>query len=72
MDNCAIYLLDSSKELVRLGDCGEIYVAGYNLCSGYLKNREMDRFLPNFLENKPGKIAFLISIVYRPALTKCF
>ncbi|XP_045028498.1 tyrocidine synthase 3 [Daphnia magna] len=54
MDNCAIYLLDASKELVDNGEIGELYVAGSHLCSGYVRNREMERFLKNHVDNTPG------------------
>ena len=48
MDNCAVYLLDpEGMHVVDIGDIGEIYVAGSHLCSGYVNNREMDRFVPN-------------------------
>lgn len=54
MDGCAIYLLNSSKELVNNSEIGEIYVAGSHLCSGYVRNREMERFLKNHVDNTPG------------------
>ncbi|KAI9561851.1 hypothetical protein GHT06_012813 [Daphnia sinensis] len=54
MDNCAIYLLNASKELADNGEIGELYVAGRHLCSGYVRNREMERFLKNHVDNTPG------------------
>ena len=54
MFNCALYLLDSDKNLVEKGDIGELYVAGSHLCSGYLNNREMDRFVENHIDDTPG------------------
>ncbi|XP_057376385.1 beta-alanyl-bioamine nonribosomal peptide synthetase ebony-like isoform X2 [Daphnia carinata] len=54
MDNCAIYLLDASKELVDDGEIGELYVAGSHLCSGYVRNREMERFVKNQVDSTPG------------------
>lgn len=55
LDNCAVYLLDASKDLIKDGQIGEIYVAGSHLCSGYVRNREMERFLKNHIDNTPGK-----------------
>lgn len=54
MDNCAIYLLDSDKKMVKDGEIGEIYVAGKHLCSGYVNNREMERFVLNHVDNDSG------------------
>lgn len=54
MDDVAIYLLDEKKELVGPGEIGEIYVAGAHMCSGYIRNREMDRFTKNHIEDTPG------------------
>jgi len=58
MFNCALYLLDSDKKLVEKGDIGELYVAGSHLCSGYLNNREMDRFVDNHIDNTPGNLYY--------------
>ena len=54
LDNCAVYLLDSAMELVDVGEIGEIYVAGSHICSGYVRNREMERFVTNHVESTPG------------------
>lgn len=54
LDNCAVYLLDSSKQLVEAGEIGEIYVAGSHVCSGYVRHREMERFVTNTVEDTPG------------------
>lgn len=54
VDNCVIYLLDPTKEPVESGEVGEIYVAGAHLCSGYVNNREAERFIPNHIENASG------------------
>ena len=58
LDNCAVYLLDASKVLIKDGEIGEIYVAGSHLCSGYVRNREMERFLKNHIDNTPGERLF--------------
>lgn len=60
MDNCAVYLLDSAKELVEVGEIGELYVAGSHICSGYVRNREMERFVTNHIDDTPGRIIGLI------------
>lgn len=41
--------------MVEIGDIGEVYVAGSHLCSGYVNNREMDRFILNLIDkDEPG------------------
>lgn len=53
LDNCSIYLLDSNtQQLVAEGDVGEIYVAGSHLCSGYVNQREMQRFVVNPIDKQ--------------------
>lgn len=54
LDNCAVYLLDSSKNLVDLGEIGELYVAGSHICSGYVRGREMERFVKNHIDDAQG------------------
>ena len=55
MDNCAVYLLNGAKELVPLGDIGEMYVVGAHVASGYVNNREKDRFTANNIQpNRKG------------------
>lgn len=54
LDNCAVYLLDSDKKLVEIGEIGEVYVAGSHICSGYVRNREMERFVNNHIDNTTG------------------
>lgn len=46
-----------------MGDIGEIYVAGRHLCAGYVNNREMERFVPNHIDDAPGT-ACPLSVVY--------
>ena len=40
--------------MVEIGEIGEIYVAGAHLCSGYVNNREADRFVANHIDSSPG------------------
>ena len=56
VDNCAVYLLNASKEVVPLGEIGEIYVVGAHVASGYVNNREKDRFIANHIENRKGRL----------------
>lgn len=49
-----MYLLDSEKKLVEIGEIGEVYVAGSHICSGYVRNREMERFVNNHIDNTTG------------------
>lgn len=43
--NTVIYILDSQKMPVQVGQIGEIYVGGDNLAIGYVNGREEDRFI---------------------------
>lgn len=49
-----MYLLNSDKKLVEIGEIGEVYVAGSHICSGYVRNREMERFVNNHIDNTTG------------------
>lgn len=53
--NTVIYLLDSDYRPVRNGEIGEIYVAGANLASGYVNNRDPDKFIDNPLAIEQSK-----------------
>ena len=59
LDNCAVYLLNGTKEVVALGDIGEMHVVGAHVASGYVNNREKDRFNVNHIE--PDRKGLLIS-----------
>lgn len=47
ISNTVVYLLDADYRPVRNGEIGEIFVAGSNLASGYVNNRDPDKFLEN-------------------------
>lgn len=47
VDNTALYLLDDKGQIVKPGCLGELYVAGANLASGYVNNRDPHRFIEN-------------------------
>lgn len=48
-----IYLLDSDFRPVKAGEVGELFVSGLNLASGYVNNRDPDRFVDNPLAIDP-------------------
>ncbi|XP_050536385.1 gramicidin S synthase 2 isoform X2 [Daktulosphaira vitifoliae] len=53
IDNTELYLLDSQGQIVTPGSLGELFVAGANLASGYVNNRDPHRFIKNkFSQNK--------------------
>ncbi|XP_054273194.1 beta-alanyl-bioamine nonribosomal peptide synthetase ebony [Macrosteles quadrilineatus] len=47
VDNTTIYLLDKQLSVVPVGEVGEIYVAGLNVCAGYINNRDPHKFISN-------------------------
>uniref|UniRef100_A0A1B6HWT7 Carrier domain-containing protein n=1 Tax=Homalodisca liturata TaxID=320908 RepID=A0A1B6HWT7_9HEMI len=47
LDNTTIYLLDKQLVPVPVGEVGELYVAGLNVCAGYVNNRDPHKFIPN-------------------------
>jgi non-ribosomal peptide synthetase component F len=55
VDNTALYLLNGEGRLVEPGDIGELYVAGANLASGYINNRDPHRFITNSQHHGPGE-----------------
>lgn len=69
LDNCAVYLLDSSKNLVSLGEIGELYVAGSHICSGYVRSREMERFVKNHIDDTTGKVNHVNRLTMVPRVT---
>lgn len=66
MDNTALYLLNENGQLVEPGCIGELYVAGANLASGYVSNRDPHRFVENLQPHDKGKKKKTerISIIY--------
>lgn len=55
MDNTALYLLNDNGQTVQPGCLGELYVAGANLASGYVNNRDPHRFVENVQPHNKGK-----------------
>lgn len=55
VDNTALYLLDDKGQIVEPGCLGELYVAGANLASGYVNNRDKHRFVDNVQPHDKGK-----------------
>ncbi len=55
LQNIRVYLLDSQKKLVPIGQPGEIYVAGAGVARGYLNRPDLtgERFLRDFLGSDP-------------------
>ncbi|XP_025206776.1 uncharacterized protein LOC112602747 [Melanaphis sacchari] len=47
VDNTALYLFNDKGQIVEPGCLGELYVAGANLASGYVNNRDPHRFIKN-------------------------
>ncbi|XP_026808972.1 uncharacterized protein LOC113551127 [Rhopalosiphum maidis] len=47
VDNTTLYLLNNKGQIVEPGCLGELYVAGANLASGYVNNRDPHRFVKN-------------------------
>lgn len=54
LDNTAIYLLDKQLSPVPVGEVGELYVAGLNVCAGYVNNRDPQKFVANPHTVDPG------------------
>lgn len=61
MDNTALYLLDDKGQTVPPGSVGELYVAGANLASGYVKGRDAHRFVENGRQHDRGRWPNLLS-----------
>jgi amino acid adenylation domain-containing protein len=59
IDNTAAYILDDCLELVPLGVCGELYIAGAGLARGYFDHPKLtaERFLPDPF-SEPGARMF--------------
>ncbi|EFA09829.1 beta-alanyl-bioamine nonribosomal peptide synthetase ebony isoform X2 [Tribolium castaneum] len=53
VDNTIVYLLDPELRPVKTGDIGELFVSGLNLASGYVNNRDKEKFLENQLAIDP-------------------
>lgn len=54
VDNTTLYLLNDKGQIVEPGCLGELYVAGANLASGYVNNRDPHRFVKNCQPHNQG------------------
>jgi len=54
--NTQVYLLDSNRELVPIGEEGELYAGGDGVARGYLNQPELtaERFIPNPFSDDPN------------------
>ena len=54
INNTDVYILDSSKNKVKKGEIGEIYLGGESVALGYMNKPDitMDRFIPNPFNTK--------------------
>jgi amino acid adenylation domain-containing protein len=54
--NTQVYLLDDERNLVTIGEVGELYIGGAGVARGYWKRDELtaERFLPNPFSDRPG------------------
>lgn len=57
ISNTVIYILDSEKVPVHMGQTGELFVSGLNLAHGYVNGRDKDRFIENPLAVDPSEYA---------------
>ncbi|KAK5644614.1 hypothetical protein RI129_005914 [Pyrocoelia pectoralis] len=53
IDNTIVYILDPDYRPVKVGEVGELFVAGANLASGYVNGRDPDKFIENPLAVDP-------------------
>lgn len=53
--NTILYVLDAEMQPVRVGETGELYVAGRNLAAGYVGGRDKFRFVANPLSEDSGE-----------------
>lgn len=58
LSNTVIYVLDSDFRPVKIGDTGELFVAGLNLAEGYVNGRDQYRFIENPLAVDSSKFFF--------------
>lgn len=55
IDNTIVYVLDGDMRPVKVGETGELWVAGRNLAAGYVNGRDQFRFVANPLSDDPGE-----------------
>lgn len=60
MDNCAIYILNSSGELVERGQIGEVFVSGAHIADGYINVSKGSgtSFIANTAGGRKGSFSF--------------
>src|SRR5258708_2466818 len=56
IDNCSVYILDSTGKLLPEGVAGELCIGGAQVTGGYLNNGELTsaRFIPDKFHPLPG------------------
>jgi len=68
--NTQVYLLDGHRQLVPVGNPGELYIGGDGVTRGYLKRPELtdERFVKDTFRNQPGARLYRTGDVarYRP------
>lgn len=55
ISNTIVYVLNGELEPLRVGETGELYVAGRNLACGYVGGRDASRFVENPLAVDPSE-----------------
>lgn len=65
MDNTTLYLLNDKGQTVEPGSLGELYVAGANLASGYVNNRDPHRFVKNCHPHNQGNIPITYYVLFK-------
>lgn len=57
ISNTVLYLLDGDMRPVKMGQTGELFVAGANLAAGYVNGRDKFRFVENPMASDPSEFA---------------
>lgn len=55
VNNTVLYVMDTDFRPVKMGQTGELYVAGLNVAKGYVKGRDANRFIENPLATDPSE-----------------
>lgn len=63
ISNTVIYVLDSQKMPVKVGQTGELFASGLNLADGYVNGRDKDRFIENPLAVDPSNLVLNTRII---------
>jgi len=60
VDNCNVYILNSSGEAVEQGQTGQVFVAGAHIADGYVNGKEMAaNFVNNTIHKRKGTFTVL-------------